>query len=127
MFIQLWFQTYTTYCDAQTINIVSDSAITFVLLMHNSCSLMLPGELHLSLSSSSELHGHYSAIRKDAMRYCRNHAHYFTILFFSACNKEAGHETTDYRDSRLNVLAPTTAINTKIGLDRFSLETCLMA
>ena len=42
MFIQLWFQTYTTYCDAQTINIVSDSAITFVLLMHNSRSLMLP-------------------------------------------------------------------------------------
>ena len=38
------------------------------------------------------------------MRYCQNHAH-FTILLhvFSACNKEAGHETTDYRDSSLNV------------------------
>ena len=66
-----------------------------------------PRQLHLSLSPLSELHGHYSAIGKDAMRYCRNHA-YFTILFFSACNKEAGHETTDYRDSRLNVACTCT-------------------
>ena len=44
---------------------------------------------------------------KDAMRYCRNHAH-FTILLFSACNKEAGHETTDYGDSSLNVACTCT-------------------
>ena len=33
---------------------------------------------------------------------------HFTILLFSACNKEAGHETTDYRDSSLNVACTCT-------------------
>ena len=40
MLIQFWFQTYTaSYYDVQTRNIISDSAITFVLLMRNSRSL----------------------------------------------------------------------------------------
>ena len=47
------------------------------------------------------------------MRYCRNHAH-FTILLFSACNIEAGHKTTDYGDSSLNVACTCIVARSKL-------------
>ena len=46
----------------------------------------------------------------------------FHHTFFSACNKEARHETTDYRDSRLNVACTCTCNGNQYKDRPWSLE-----